>query len=501
MFSNSRLIIAISLLISSSIAQAQISRLAEDMQYEVEANGTVSSGDYAPLWMSANKYGLSSVDNNSGYIKAGIFRDTNADSTRTWRIGYGADFAVAANHTSTLIIHQLYADVEFMKGNLTIGAKEIPSFLKNPRLSSGGLTHGTNSRPIPQVRIQLPEYWSIPGTKQWIGFKGHLAYGAYTDGNWQKTFANNGANRYTQSSLFHSKSGFIKVGNEKAFPLTIEMGLEMEAQFGGEAWHVDKRRDDGSDFDGRHVVMGESIKDFWHAFIPGGSDVNDGDFKNVEGNQLGSWHGSIKYHGKDWSIRAYGEHFFEDHSQMFLEYGWKDIMIGIEAELPRNPFVSNVVYEFFSTKDQTGGLYHDATSALPVQISGRDNYYNHGIYGGWQHWGQANGNPLILSPIYNTNSQILFYNNRIEAHHIGIEGHPTSEWSYRLLYSNIKSWGSYADPLVNHKYGNFLLAELSYSPTRLKGWSASCTFGHNDGIIGTSNGAMLTIKKSGWIKR
>lgn len=37
--------------------------------------------------------------------------------------------------------------------------------------------------------------------------------------------------------LYHSKAGFLRIGNENAFcPLSIEMGLEMVAQFGGNAY-------------------------------------------------------------------------------------------------------------------------------------------------------------------------------------------------------------------------------------------------------------------------
>lgn len=40
------------------------------------------------------------------------------------------------------------------------------------------------------------------------------------------------------------------------------------------------------------------------------------------------------------------------------------------------------------------------------QISAKDNYYNHYLYQGWQHWGMGIGNPLLPGPIYNKNGQI-----------------------------------------------------------------------------------------------
>ena len=42
------------------------------LTYRVEASGNVSNGTYAPLWLTSNRYGLSSVEPNSGYVRAGI---------------------------------------------------------------------------------------------------------------------------------------------------------------------------------------------------------------------------------------------------------------------------------------------------------------------------------------------------------------------------------------------------------------------------------------------
>ena len=93
-------------------ASAQISRLTHDVDYAVEMSGTASSGDYAPFWLTSNRYGLSSVENNSGYIRACVQRSTQADSTRLWRVGYGLDSAIPANYTSKAVVQQFYFDVD-----------------------------------------------------------------------------------------------------------------------------------------------------------------------------------------------------------------------------------------------------------------------------------------------------------------------------------------------------------------------------------------------------
>ena len=84
-------------------------------------------------------------------------RPLSNDDGRRWGVGYGVDLALAAGFTSTLVIQQAYIEARWLKGVLTVGAKEQPMELKNQELSSGSQTLGINARPVPQVRIALPD--------------------------------------------------------------------------------------------------------------------------------------------------------------------------------------------------------------------------------------------------------------------------------------------------------------------------------------------------------
>ena len=466
--------------------------------YSIELNSITSKGTYAPFWLTTNKYGLSSIENKSGYFRVSLKKDITTDTISKWKLGYMADLALPVNYSSNFIIQQLYCDIEHKFGRLTIGAKELPLEMKNEELSCGDMTYSINSRPIPQIRLELKRFWPIPHTKNWISFKGHIAYGWFTDGHWQETFIDSNQKSHHSGSKFHSKSGYVKLGNEKRFPLTLTAGVHFCAQFGGEAWNVGRRADDTSDFNNSHIFLSNNLKSYWHAFFPGGRDASDGAYSNAEGNQLGSYQANITFHNKNWSIKTYAEHFFEDHSQMFFEYDWKDFLIGAEINLPHNNFANTIVVEHINTKDQTGGIYHDHTTTLPIQISGADNYYNHSIYSSWQHWGQAIGNPLLISPIYN-NGTLSFYHNRIRATHIGICGNPMKAVHYRLLYTTIKSWGTYQTPLEETESANFFLAECTLKPTKWRNWSLTVGYASNNGtLLGNSNGASFTIKKEGF---
>ena len=496
-------IIAALSLTTTAAAQAQgtarehARSLGKDIDYRVEGQVTFA-GAQSPLWLNANKYGLSSVTGDNGYLRVAAHRSLEADSAYNWKFGYGADFAAAYNFTSSFVVQQLYADIQYRKVRVSIGSKERPANLKNPLLSSGSQAFGTNARPIPEVRFEIPEYISITGPSNWLAIKGHFGYGIFTDGRWREDYVGPGG-KYAKHILYHSKAGFLRIGNEEKFPLTLEGGIEMACQFGGTIYNYNGAGD--------NLQMGHSIKDFIKAIYSGGGDPTDGVYTNAAGNTVGSWLFSLSYKGPTWKVRAYYDHFFEDHSQLFFEYGWRDGLLGFEVELPRNPWVSTLVYEHIYTKDQSGPLYHDYTAAIPDQISARDGYYGHGLYTSWTHWGQPIGNPLYQSPLYQGHGNLSILNNRFIGHHFGISGSPNSELDYRLLYTYTSNWGTYGNPYDEIKYGNSFLCELSYHPRRIgrldtRGWSARAAFALDRGAqTGSHTGFQLTLAKTGWLTR
>jgi hypothetical protein len=481
---------------------AQISRLGENVQYSFTAQGTAGGGDNAPFWFTNNRYGLGTTQNNSGLARVAMWRTVETDSLWFWRMGYGVDLASPINdENSYFCVQQAYADIEWRMLRLSLGQKERPSELKNPYLSTGGLTLGMNARPLPQVRFELPDFWAIPGTRGIFSFKGHVAYGWYTDGAWQRKFNAGTSNIYTSGSMFHSKALLIRLGNRELFPLEVAGGLEMACQFGGTGWNI-------LPYVGTTLLQDVDLGgNFLTAFVPGGGDVNDENFTNAAGNHIGSWHLRMDWKEEKWNIGIYMEHLFEDHSQMFMQYGfWKDMLLGVEANLPKNPFLSTIVYEYNHTMDQSGTIYHDATAEIPVQVSARDDYYNNHIYGAWQMGGFVMGNPLILSPVYNPyfnkRGSLTIQHNRLAVHHIGLAGNPSDEWAWRTLYTHQVSYGSYNMPLLNPQSSNYLLLEATYSPRWCRGLSFSSSYGHNIGdLIGNSYGAMLSVRFDGWLNR
>lgn len=489
-------------------AFSQSPDLGKGISYTIEMSGTLSDGEHAPLWFTANRYGIPSVERNSGYIRGGMFRPVETDSTRRWGIGYGADVVIPANHTSHFFVQQLYADVRWLKGTLTIGQKQQPMQLKNNELSSGSQSLGINGRPYPEVRIALPDYWEIPYTKGFLSFKGHFAFGMLTDNHFQRDFVR-GESHYDQNVLMHTKAAYLRFG-KKEKPFTVEAGLEMASQFGGT--HYERTRDGYQQIKGSH-----NLKSFVHAVVGGGSDATDGTIKNNEGNMLGSWVLRLNYDTKAARYGLYADHFFEDHSAMFhlnydgyayengrmvkkkdrfIVYPLKDIMLGADVHLKHFRWLTDAVLEYVYTRYQSGPVYSDRNPYVTTQVAGNDNYYNNSLKPGWQHWGQTLGNPLYRSPIYNEDHSLMFECNRFTAWHIGLAGQPTERLHYRLRASWEEGLGTYDMPYCNPRRNVSLGIDADYRADQLfQGLSIGASFGLDRGeLMGNNTGGMVTLR-------
>lgn len=477
------------------------------LMYEVQMSG---SDGHTPLWLNANKYGLSSLNSFNGYVRGGLERLLRVDDEKKWGIGYGLDLVAPLQYTSDFVIQQCYADVRYKHAVLSIGQKEQPMQLKNMELSSGSQTLGVNARPIPGVRLSFPEYWSVPGLNNWLAIKGHFSYGWMTDERFQKAWTK-GLSHYCENVIYHDKAGYLRIGpGNNDFPFSLELGLEMACEFGGTLYTRDYS-----------VVKGHSgIKAYIDAFIAGGDDeLGNSIYSNVAGEQLGSWVARLNYDNKKFRISMYADHYFGDHSGMFfldydgygsgeewntwkynryLLYPLKDIMLGVELGYKTFRWIDCVVIEFINSRYQSGPIYHDHNPGLSDHIGGYESIYNHGLYPGWIHWGQVMGNPLYRSPIYNSDGTLIVKNNRFYALHFGVSGNLLSNLCYRVFCSWQKGWGTYSDPFLYPQENLSMMGEMTYqfkSNGLLRHCSVRGAVGFDRGeLLGDNFGVQMTFQ-------
>ena len=488
LFSFSLLLLSLTPLMS----MAQDENLTEGLEIAVEAQASLSSNK-TPLWLNANKYGLSSIDNSNGYLRASAIRPLEEDNLRQWKWGYGLDLAVATKYTSSFIVQQAYGEMGWKKLRLTLGAKQQKPMLKNMELSSGALSIGWNARPIPQARLDI-DWFNIPYTHGWWKWKLYGSYGMTTDGKWQKSVVPDNEH-YTGNILYHEKALYWKFGKEDAtkVPLTFEIGIQFSSQFGGTTYNYS-----GREFSEKtDIKHSDGLKAFIDALTFGGSDENDGSSKNTAGNHVGSYNMRLTWHAKNWNVAARFERLFEDQSMLTVQYGIYDHLLGIDCQLPRNKWLSLVTIEHLSTRDQSGAILHDAAPNIPDKMNGRDNYYNHSMYSGYEHWGQTIGNPLLTSPIYNSNGSLIFTNNRVKAWHLGFSGDPANWIHWRALATLTRNWGTYDNPFDDPQNQQYFLFETTMRHPKSKGWMYKVSLGLDNGeTVGNNFGAQVTVIKA-----
>lgn len=495
-----------------------------------QLSAIAGDGSQAPFLLTANRQGIPSLECSNGYARYGIEINGGIGKSSSWGYSAAADVVAGYNMCSSVSVQQLYAGISWKWLYLNIGIKERFAEMRGNtlrtgpgcddplfgklygnslgELGTGGLLYSGNSRPVPQIRLDVPEYVDIPGTDSWLKLRGHIAYGIFLDHDFQRKFTYSNSNaRYGKNILYHSKSLFLKVSNQDVFPLEAEGGLEMYSQFGGDIYTHSK---------GKFLSMPRGIKDYFKAFIPlsGDDSTPTTEQSNISGNQMGNWHLAFTLKTNPVDIRIYGEHLFEDFSQLFFFeyqsnragkrtitfYPWRDIQIGLSITNKTGflRFISNIQYEYTSMYDQSGAAYNDPNEYYKEQMDGVDDYYNHSIYPGWHYYGMGIGNPLAVSPLYNSNGSLVFQGNRFKAHCVGVNGQFQSDMlKYRLVYTYSENWGTYFNPFNEKKYTTSLLADVIFTPARSR-WMFSLSLAYDkSNYIGNNWGAMLSLARIG----
>ena len=486
------------------------SRIQRNLNLSLNLLGNVGSGDYAPFWFTSNRQGLSPTNSSGIMLDLGLEGGMRFPSQ--FYFNYGMEVAVAANYQSDFYLQQAYIEAGYKWFDLSIGAKERWGELVNNNLSSGALTWSGNSRPIPQIRLEVPEFTRLGILGRLVSLKGHIAYGWYQDSNWRAGRAAMYSNppQYTDKILHHSKSFFIRIGDAERFPLEFTLGVESYAQFGGTRHNM---RTWSTDPIIETYEYPHDLKAYLEIFLPVN---NPGEQTKDNGNTLGSWHLAFDLTMKKWKYRLYYEHFFEDHSSMlgieykanangqkeFISYGvkrnWMDGLFGIEVNAPDGLPFKNIVFEVLNTRGQCGPIYRYPSDVIIQAVDGRDNMYRHEFYSSYSHYGYLNGTPLLVSPIYNRNGALDIKSNRSIAFHLGIDGNISECLGYKVLATHTSHWGSYDYPLSEREEITSVLLECFYQFKGMHNWkiglSAAADFDSAD-LIGNNRGVMITVSK------
>ena len=172
------------------------------------------------------------------------------------------------------------------------------------------------------------------------------------------------------------------------------------------------------------------------------------------GDHRGIWDFGLNLEVGNFDFVAYRQQIFNDKDGLKLQT--PDGLTGLSIDFPteNQQLVTGFVWEYLYTKNQSGPI---PPANNRDGAGGKDNYYNNYLYRtGWTYEGRTIGNPLFLNAYnpqldvvtnYQRNQDNRFgiANNRIVAHHIGIEGRFSDLVAYRLLGTWSRNYGNYYD--------------------------------------------------------
>ena len=303
------------------------------------------------------------------------------------------------------------SELTYKKNNILYGFSRKNLSHNDSFLSSGSLIESNNSLGIPRIFIGNLNF----NQSKILNYKFSISHGWADKAQYQK------------SPFLHEKTLHV---NKNVSGYNFTLGLRHFAVWGGETFHH-----------GKHP---KGLNNFIKVFFarPGSRSSIKEEQENSLGNHLGVWDFSFERRIKDKSFAFYYEHPFEDESGARWLLNEYDGKYGFKASSINSTLISDFIYEFIYTMDQSG------SQGASDSTYGWDNYFNHYIYqSGWTYKNRMIGNPLFTvgkNPGRYSDG-IYIINNRIKAHHIGLAGKIRHNVNFRILFTYSKNYGNYPD--------------------------------------------------------
>jgi hypothetical protein len=446
-----------------------VSQNNEKVYYQVKLSGVGSIGNASPFLFQSQNYGQITADKNSTYSNIVLGKDLNKNK-KYFDISFKINSLIRTsnNEKPNIYLHEYYTKVHILNFlDIAAGSKEEILGTQDSTLSGGGLLFSKNTRPMPKLTLGIEQYTNIPFTKGFIQIKGVVSHGWF-----EKAMVKN--------MYLHHKYGYIRIGGK--LPIHIQYGLEHACQWGGIHPEYGQQPDNINDlitiFKGGH----------------GGSSSNNGEQINALGNHIVSQSLKLEVDILDFKMNAYWQNINEDPP---VDYIWKndmnmaDGLWGISLRNKRLQIINGLLYEYLNTTDQAGAIFQKDG----IIYGGSDNYFSNYLYiDGWNFLNKTIGTPYIWP---NTQKWPNSTNNRVSVHHIGLEGE-TNGYSYRLMASYSKNYGTYTSPFRPMIENTSTMLEIKKTYKQLYNIELGCTIGADfGGLYGNTLGCMLSVRKRG----
>ena len=461
---NYKIVVYVVLLLLPFVAEAQ----NDTIKYEVGFTGVGSTGAYAPFWLQSNNYGQISASPNSANINVGFSKDFNNRSA-VFDYGFKADVLLQTYDNKTkAYFHEAYLKARLSVFDLIVGVREEHLGTQDSSLSCGGFLFSKNARPMPKITLGIERFTPVPFTKGYLEVKGAVAHGWFTD------------NVAGTNIFLHHKYIYFRVGG--SLPFHFQYGVDHVAQWGGNVPGLGQQPSSLSDY--LRIVMGSS----------GSSSALETDQINALGNHILSQSMKVEYRLSDFTMSGYWQNISEDSPRFMTNTMNKpDGLWGISIRNNRFPIITGLVYEYLNSTDQSGP-FHDKDG---IVYGGNDGYFDNSVYkNGWSYFSRTIGTPFISSPVYNKNGDLVTANNRVQVHHLGVEG-DVCGYRYKALCSLSENYGRYWVPYPEMIRNTSLLLEVKKQFPKLSNIELGCSVGADIGkLYGNSVGCMVSVRKS-----
>lgn len=438
----------------------------------VESGAVVSTGKHAPFWFYSNQYGKISTKNNSIYLMPSIYRNFKDSS----KFDYSYNFSPLLRYDGLgrSYMHQWYGELKFHFIHFTAGAKEEFYGNQDSTLSSGCLMWSKNARPMPKLKLEVPNYTPVPFTWKYLEFKGGMAHGWFDD------------NEYNKNVWLHHKYFYLRLGGK--LPVHVSYGLHHFAQWGGIKYDP-------------YVKLPKDLKAFKNIFlVKSGDPANPNtpwmEWFNKLGNHIGSRNFGLEVESNKYKVSLYWQNVFEDGSGKAYR-NIKDGLFGISIHTKdKNKVIRGFVYEFLNTTDQSGPYNLKPGDNSGHEYGGNDDYFNNGTYvKGWSYKERTIGTPFITSPlILHGDSRDYLRNNKIQSHHFGIEG-ISKKVIYKILYTYALNYGTNYYPISKDQNWHSILINCEIKDKLPWKLVLTCTLGVDvSKLYGNNAGVMISLR-------
>ena len=375
-----------------------------DYEAAVEASGYVSSENELPFWMYTNASRAlgqtSSFSSTAGTIASYSFNENSA-------LYAGASAYYRNDVQNEFQRKELYIEFKNRWLAITAGAKQTEEVAQELSSTNKNFLWSQNSRPLPGVQIGT----SAPLRLNTIfSIEGAVAHYQLNDA------------RYVANTRLHYKYLTVLARINEHNSITAK--IQHVAQWAGTSPQFGELPNDLSAF--VDVFFAKEAQE----------SGETGEVANAVGNHIGTYLLDYELKAGFGALSLYHEHPFEDGSGTRLA-NFPDGVWGAYYQPTNRSLVSGVLYEYTTTKDQSG--------AFGV---GQDNYFGNRIYrSGYSYEGVIIGFPFIQNDpsLELDENTIAIVSNRVSVHHVGVAGtFKGIQWKYKSSFA--QSFGRFINP-------------------------------------------------------